>query len=134
MLRGLVSIFLALLIGNPVCCCAFSRLAPASSTSGEAVPSCCQPRGGQTPASGTDSEEEAPDPCPCTKKVGIVPTDKTAVLPPVPTTVVPPVIANENFSVGFESGHDAFLPLRKSRSEISATSPPHRLLHCVLRC
>lgn len=61
MTRKAIALVLALLIGNPMCCCAMATLYGADPDKEIALPdhSCCCPSVEQ------DDQEEKPDSCPC---------------------------------------------------------------------
>ena len=77
MTRKVIALALALLIGNPMCCCAMATLYGADPDKEIALPdhSCCCPSVEQ------DDQEEKPDSCPCfLKKVKSLPLTQTLFL------------------------------------------------------
>ena len=62
MIRGIVAITLALLIGNPFCCCALGLVDP---TPEKAVHACCQGKAADLPATSPDSDDPDRLPCGC---------------------------------------------------------------------
>ena len=90
MIRGIVAITLALLIGNPICCCALGWVpaAPVSESDSaqptRPLPPCCRQRAATQPQ--PDPVAPAEMPCPCLSLRNYVVTDQ--VTRPVPPTGV----------------------------------------------
>lgn len=128
MLRGPIAILMVMLIGNPVCCCAF---AGADDRSGEEAASCCQ-AGSGSPAPLED--EESPVSCPCAKKAGVVAPDKLAVPAPAVLAWLPPLRANrDRCALPVPSAAPVGLPEASFRT-LRAKAPPPRLLYGIFRC
>jgi hypothetical protein len=129
-MRAFLAIFLVMLIGNPVCCCAFARMHGDCEVEAARLPTCCQARRDGSP------EKEVPpaESCPCAKKVGIVATDK--VFPPsiVPLKWIPAIPVRTDYAgldrheSGFRSGTSS------PPAFLTVGSPPPRLLYGVFRC
>jgi len=69
MVKGITAVFLVLLIGNPLCCCAAGAPRVADFPA-DSLPSCCQAKLDQDSAPERDGRDSFP--CPCTKFVGMV--------------------------------------------------------------
>lgn len=136
MIRGIIAITLALLIGNPVCCCALGWVpaTAASSTAEKPLRPCCQQR-----AAAERQQQQAPEtpaqmPCPCLSIRKFVATDQ--VTRPVPPTGIDlplplfcetaqtlPRLAFDRLAAG-DHGPPGVVPPR----------PPVRVLYGVFRC
>lgn len=132
-MRALLAIFMVVLIGNPVCCCAFA-MPEARPGAAADLPPCCQARldTGSTRDSGN---EELPPKCPCAAKLGIVAAEKVLAPPPLAVQEIPAPLATaerlrlhpENRPI-FGSGPGAGPLFAEFRP------PPPRLLYGVFRC
>lgn len=134
-MRAFLAIFLVLMIGNPLCCCAFARTQGCCEAEAVELSPCCQARLEVSPTGHVPEGEESPGKsCPCTAKVGIVAADK--VVPPPHSQVkwIPEIPVQTDYA-----GLDAHeLDFRGGASSVPAfltvTPPPPRLLYGVFRC
>lgn len=134
-MRAFFAIFLILLVGNPLCCCAVSFPSGDSRAEVASLPSCCQARLAGVPVEEEPAPEPSPGmPCPCTAKVGIIPVDKLVVPTAVPGIRIPAIPLQTVFaSLDRREQICRFLSSGSSVSP-AAMSPPPRLLYGVFRC
>ena len=134
-MRALFALFLSMLIGNPVCCCAFTSPSGDSQAEAAMLPPCCQARLKGVPVEQKPAQEESPGmPCPCAVEVGVVSPDKVFV-PTAPFLNWLPAIPVQTALVGpGRYGRNVrWLPSGVTTSFMVA-SPPPRLLYGVFRC
>ena len=128
MMRGFIALLMVVLIGNPVCCCAFSGEKVSTE---EEVHSCCKAL--DDPAAPSD-DDGSPANCPCSKKAGVVAPDKMAVPAPSLSLRVPPMLAHDNFLSGIVNPSRSVKVLRCPPRFSAATGPPLHLRYSVLLC
>ena len=74
MVNKVVALFMALLIGNPMCCCAMANLFSAESNDSTPLHSCCM----AAENAGEDDNSPEPDSCPCLlEKEQVAPDSQT---------------------------------------------------------
>lgn len=134
-MRALFAIFMVVLIGNPVCCCAFDVPEERPEAIPSDLPSCCQARLAQRSDSRDSDEKEKPLPrCPCAAKLGFVTAEKAVAPPPLPVKGIPAILAAADSS-GFDLGKRAVFEAGSAPGTvIPAFPPPPRLLYGVFRC
>jgi hypothetical protein len=127
---------MVVLIGNPVCCCAFAACgvrcegATELTEPKEALPPCCRAKAEQ---SCPDSDEVPSHSCPCAKKLGATPTEPLVVPEPSAGAPLPAPRPDGSLSLHLPKA-DAFLALRPPDEADSGAAPPVRLLYGVFRC
>lgn len=135
-MRALLAIFMVVLIGNPVCCCAFVSHHVERESVNADLPPCCQARlAAQAAEEGRRGGDESPSPaCPCAAKLGFVTADK--VFAPVPPSAACPAPSSEwtDFAGPVPGIREAFSPDPVPGIQPASLSPPPRILYGVFRC
>ena len=135
MTRLLFVICLAVLIGNPGCCCAFALPMFAASQTEAAVdlPPCCRAKAlaeGRSPIPNPDEPREPS--CPCSKRLGFVPADK--VLVPFPSPSGSTAWISNPISVPAPGWCRSPEPIRMTPRSFTGVPPPLYLLHQSFLC
>lgn len=76
-MRAFLALMMALLIGNPVCCCAVPLSVSVSPVPAENLRPCCRERAADLAKSGEPlPAAPVPAPCPCVKKLNLLQLEK----------------------------------------------------------
>lgn len=131
MARGVLALFLALLIGNPICCCAFGYPGGTDSAAA-ALPSCCKAKPGGSPQ--PDQRSEDSPPCPCRKSPGVATGDEVYATVLFPSGLAP-AARETGAAVMFSRPADAIgASIRSGPSGGYAPSASFQVLYGVFRC
>lgn len=134
-MRALLAIFMVVLIGNPVCCCAFAMPDERPAAVSSDLPPCCQARLALGEATRDSDGKEEPSPkCPCAAKLGFVTAEKAFAPPPLPMKGIPAILATgECFGID-QDKLEVFEAGPAPGAVITSSPPPPRILYGVFRC
>lgn len=134
-MRALFAIFMVVLIGNPVCCCAFAMPEGRSEAAPSDLPPCCRARLAAREETQDSGGKEEPSPgCPCAVKLGFVSAEKAVAPPPQPVKEIPALLAAVQVFRLDSVDRTLYGTGPGSRMFLVASQPPPRLLYGVFRC
>ena len=134
-MRTLLAIFMVVLIGNPVCCCAFVPLHAESDVAKTDLPPCCQARlAAESDPDDTGGTEEPSPKCPCAAKLGFLTADKVFAPAPLPVRWVPAIPVGTEVSAWLRGPRRSPGAGPAPGALVAVPAPPPRILYGVFRC
>lgn len=135
-MRAFLALLMALLIGNPVCCCAVPLSGTdASPGPAESLRPCCRERAADLAESGDPlPASPAPTPCPCVKKLNLLQLEKRGQMAAFVTDDLP--VAGDPVAVPAWPGsvREYFGPVLPPPGYRPVESPPAWIRFGVFRC
>lgn len=134
-MRTLLAIFMVVLIGNPVCCCAFVPHQAESDVAQTDLPPCCQARlAAEADPGGTGGTEEPSPKCPCAAKFGYLTADKVFAPALLPVPWVPAIPVGTEIAVWLRGPRASPGAVPAPGALVAVPAPPPRILYGVFRC